>query len=662
MLKQEINRHDYLYYVLAQPEISDREYDRLMKELQQLESQFPELATLDSPTQRVGGAPLKIFPSVRHRLPMLSLDNTYSKEELTEFDERVKKGLEGRPFTYTVELKIDGVAVSLRYERAVLLVGATRGDGETGDDVTANLKTIRSLPLRLQISPEAFEKRFGKTLEVRGEVYLPRESFERFNEEREQRGESLFANPRNATSGSLKMLDPKQVSERPLDVIIHSVGESEKQPWATHGEALGVLHDLGFKVSPLREVCRSMEDVFRLCDHWEGQRDGLSYETDGLVVKVNEYGHWRTLGSTTKSPRYAIAYKFPAKQAVTKVLRIECQVGRTGTVTPVAKLEPVELAGVTISRCTLHNEDEIRRKDIREGDTVVIERGGEVIPKIVSVVIGKRTGKEKAYRMPVDCPVCGGTLHRPPEEVAWRCENSSCPAQVERTLEHFTRRTAMDIEGFGPKLVHQLVEKNMVKDAADLFRLDVATWAELERMGEKSAQNILDALEASKRRELPRVIFGLGIRHIGEHVAELIAERCSSLEALLDVSQEDLEGVDGIGPVVAESVVSWCAQKRNRELIKKLKAVGVRPVAPKRRKASELTLSGKTFVFTGELFGYSREEAERWVKELGGRASSSVSKKTDYVVAGEHPGSKYEKAKSLGVKVLSEQDFKKLIQ
>jgi len=662
VLRRDIHRHDYLYYVLDHPEISDQEYDRLLRELKELEAQFPDLVTPDSPTRRVGGQPLQAFTPVKHRVPMLSLENTYSKEELAEFDERVKKGLGGRPYTYTVELKIDGVAVSLRYVKGILVVGATRGDGETGDDITANLKTIRSVPLHLQITPEAFQKRFGNYLEVRGEVYLPREAFERLNEEREERGEPLFANPRNAASGSLKMLDPKIVAERPLNIIIHTVGEAERFPWVTHAEALEELQRLGLRVSPVREQCRTLEEVNRMLDRWEAKRADLGFDTDGMVIKVNEYAHWHALGTTTKSPRYAIAYKFPAKQAHTRLLRIECQVGRTGTITPVARLEPVELAGITISRCTLHNEDEIRRKDIREGDTVVVERGGDVIPKIVAVVTSKRTGQEPVFRMPEDCPACGGPIRRPEGEVAWRCENGSCPAQVERMLEHFTRRTAMDIEGFGPKLIHQLVEKKMVRNAADLYRLKWDDLVELERLGEKSAQNLLDALERSKTRDLARVIFALGIRHVGEHVADLLAQRFTSLEAFAQAKREDLQRIHGIGPIVAESIAAWCAQKSNQELIRSLRSVGIRPVPPGRRLAADRPLEGKSFVFTGELSGHSREEAGQLVKDLGGRVSGSVSSKTDYVVVGANPGSKLKKARALGIRTLTEQEFNELVK
>jgi DNA ligase (NAD+) len=651
-LRKIIRYHDYKYYIENQPEISDYEYDKLMRELIELEKKYPQFITPDSPTQRVAGAPLKKFNTVSHKVPMLSLDNTYSQEELIEFDERVKKIIGNYPYHYAVELKIDGVAVSLLYKDGVFVRGATRGDGYTGDDISLNLRTIKTVPLKVE------SKNIPKELEIRGEVYLTRKAFEKINEEREMEGEVLFANPRNAAAGSLKLLDPKEVAKRGLDIFIHSVVLTDEIPWQTHCEALDELKKAGFKVSLVYEFCKNINEVIKVCNDWEVKRDKLPFDIDGMVIKVNEYKYYKVLGTTTKSPRYAIAYKFPARQATTKLINVSFQVGRTGSITPVAELEPVELSGSTITRCTLHNEDEIRRKDIRINDTVIIEKAGEVIPAIVKVVESKRTGKEKKIEFPKFCPACHSPIRRPEGEVAWRCENAGCIAQLERTLEHFTSRSAMNIEGFGKAIIQQLVAKKLVKDYADLYFLKKEDILKLERMAEKSATNLLNALENSKNRELAQVIFALGIRHVGKHIAEILAENYDSLDSLMKAKREELESIEGIGPIVAESIVHFFSNPRNIEIIKKLKSAGINP---KRKKVEKVNpyFANKTFVLTGELEKYTRYEAEKLIKEMGGKTASSVSKKVDYVIVGKNPGEKYNKAKKLNIKIIDEETFEK---
>lgn len=652
-LRKEINFHNWRYYILNDPVVSDYEYDLLIKKLAELETKYPELITPDSPTQRVGEEATEGFPSVEHQFPMLSLDNTYSSDELLDFDDRVRRGLREESFQYTVEPKIDGLAVSLRYLKGLFTQGSTRGNGLIGDEITPNLKTIRSIPLRLLKDGELGE------LEVRGEVYLSKKAFEELNERKLELGEQPFANPRNAAAGSLKHLDPKVVAERNLDIFVHTLITPLKS-CPNHLDALKLLKDAGFRVIPHYKLCKDMDEVIKVCRSWEPRRDKLPFETDGMVVKVNSFAQQDTLGETQKSPRWSIAYKFPAKQATTKIKKIVLQVGRTGVVTPVAVLEPVPLSGSTIGRATLHNEDEIRRKDIRVGDTVIIEKGGEVIPKVVKVVEDKRTGKERVYRMARTCPVCGGELVRYEGEVAVRCENLSCPAQLKRRIGYFAHRNAMDIEGLGTVLVDQLVERGLVKDVGDLYSLKKEDLLSLERMGAKSAVNLLDAIEKSKSRPFFRVLFAVGIRHVGLHAARLLAQNFGSLESLSRATVEELGEVEDIGPTIAESVTRFFREKRNWKVLEKLSKSGVR-VEERVELPKEQPLKGKTFVLTGALEGFSRDEAKEAIISLGGRVSSSVSEKTDYVIVGEEPGSKYRKAVELGVSTLSEEDFRKLI-
>ncbi len=651
-LREEIRCHERKYYVDAKPEIPDTEFDMLMKHLEALEFEFPELITPDSPTQRVGGEPLKGFKQVTHKVPMLSLDNTYSEEELRAFDERVRKSLKIEP-EYIVEPKIDGLAVNLFYKDGKFMQASTRGDGARGDDVSGNIKTIRAVPLKL---PVKFE------LEVRGEVYLTKEELARLNKERETEGEELFANPRNAAAGSLKLLDPKQVAKRNLNIFLHTLGSAVDSGWTTHEEMLQALKKAGLPAVTPAQKCNTIGKVIDYVNSWESKRDSLPFEIDGMVIKVNSFEEQQVLGTTNKSPRYAIAYKFKARQALTKLLDILVQVGRTGILTPVAVLEPVHLSGSTISRCTLHNEDEIKRKDIRIGDTVIIEKGGEVIPKVVGVVESKRTGEEKIFKMPSRCPVCSSKVSRLGEEVAVRCQNVSCKAQLEGRVIHFTRRNAMDIENFGPAIVEKLIDTGKVKDYADLYYLEIGELSELERMGEKSALNLIEGLEKSKGNTLSRLIFALGISDVGENTAELLAGKYADLASLTCASVEELQKIRGIGPKVAESINNFFLESHNLKVIEKLAQAGVNT----RRKKGELATGNKfkdmTFVFTGELLSLTRDEAEREVKKLGGAASGSVSAKTTFVVAGNEPGSKLAKAKKLGVKILDEEAFKELLR
>jgi len=654
-LRELIHYHDHKYYVENNPEISDYEYDQLMRELKELEEKYPSLRTPNSPTQRVGGEPVEGFPTVEHHILMLSLDNTYSEDEIREFEARLHRELPDEEFEYVVELKIDGVSISLIYEDGEFIRGSTRGDGRRGDEVTVNLKTVRTIPLKLR-------KKAPGRIEVRGEVYMSVSGFRKLNRERERRGESLFANPRNAAAGSLKLLDPKITSQRPLDSFIYNLTESTSIATPpTHFESLELLKEWGFKVNPYIKLCRSIQEVIDYCNLWAKRREELDYEVDGMVIKVNSIEQQRRLGSTSKSPRWAIAYKFPAKQATTKIKDIIVQVGRTGALTPVAILEPTPLAGSTISRATLHNEDEIRRKDIRIGDTVILEKGGDVIPQVVKVVESKRTGKEKKFSMPKRCPVCGAEVVRLEDEAVARCIGSSCPAQLKERIAHYARRTAMDIEGLGDKLINQLVDRKIVQDIADLYKLDLVTLSSLERMGEKSARNLLSQVERSKSQPLNRLIFALGIRYVGARGARILSEHFSSLDELSEATQEELEAIPEIGPRTANSIVLFFKEKKNKELIEKLRRYGVQ-MGRKEERRKETPLTGKRFVFTGSLERYSRQEARELVESLGARVMSSVSKKVDYVVVGKDPGSKYEKAKSLGVRTLSEEEFQELVR
>ncbi|MFH0771298.1 MAG: NAD-dependent DNA ligase LigA [Candidatus Omnitrophota bacterium] len=657
-LREEIRFHDRLYYVENKPKISDQSYDLLLKKLQKLEEERPEFITPDSPTQRVAGAAVGGFVVVEHKVQMLSMDNTYNHKELREFDERVKKNLGGGIYEYIAELKIDGISVSLTYDNGIFVRGATRGDGLKGDDVSANLKTIMSIPLKLS-APKARE--LPKYMEVRGEVYMKHESFAKINKEKEEAGEELFANPRNAAAGSLKILDPGIVARRGLDIFAHGIGYSEGALFESQLELLEELKELGFRVNPNYKRCFDIEEVLRYCDSWKEKRHSLNYDIDGMVVKVSSFAQQNKLGRTAKSPRWMIAYKFPAERVETKVLDIKVGVGRTGVLTPVASLRPVLVAGTTVSHASLHNIDEIRRKDVRIGDTVIIEKAGEIIPQIVEVVKSKRDGKEKKFTMPDKCPVCGACAKRETGEVAVRCENVFCPAQIKESLIHFASRAAMDIEGMGEAMVEQLVDKKLVRDYGDMYYLRFEDIRSLERMGDKSARNLIEGIEKSKNNRLNRLIFALGIRHVGEHIADVLAKRFFSIDKLAEQTFEALTEIFEIGPAVARSTYSFFHNDTSKKVLQKLKKSGLR-FEEKPLASSAARFAGKTFVFTGELEFCSRDEAEQSIRDLGGSASSSVGKKTDFVVAGNSPGSKYEKAKKLGVKIIDENEFKKILE
>ena len=653
-LREEIRRYDYYYYVLNQPLISDAEYDKLFRELLELERQYPELVTPDSPTQRVGAPPAEEFAPVEHAIPMLSLANCFDDEELEEWDDRVRRMLGGEPVEYVCEPKLDGLSVELVYVDGVFTVGSTRGDGRVGEDVTRNLRTIKQVPLRLF----PLNGKVPKLLEARGEVYMEKEAFRQLNEERERAGEPLFANPRNAAAGSLRQLDPNITASRPLKIFFYAMGRAEGIEIRSQVELLTTFPKLGLPVNPLWKLCKTLDEVKAFYRELLAMRHELPYEADGMVVKVNDFAQREILGEVSRAPRWAIAYKFPAEEATTRVLDIVVQVGRTGALTPVAILEPVEVSGATVSRATLHNEDEIRRKDIRIGDWVIVRRAGEVIPEVVKSIPERRTGAEKEFKMPERCPACGGPVVRPPGEVAYRCENLSCPARIKESIRHFASRRAMDIEGLGEKLVDKLVETGLVRKLSDIYRLKKEDLVNLERMGEKSAQNLLEQIERSKNAGLARLIFALGIRYVGEHLAEVLAEHFPSLEALSRATYEELIGIPEIGPRIAQSIVDFFRNEENRKLIQELKELGVKTEA---EKPKEGPLSGKTFVFTGALSAFTREEARRLVESLGGRVASSVSRKVDYVVVGTDPGEKLRKAQELGITILTEEEFRKLV-
>ena len=656
-LRREIEHHNYLYYVLDQPEISDAEFDRLMRELQDLEARYPELVSPDSPTQRVGAEPLKEFGEVRHEVPMLSLNNAFSDEEAVDFDRRARELLGVKRIDYAVEPKLDGLAISLMYQEGRLVQGATRGDGFRGEDVTANVRTIKSIPLHLRGSG------WPRVLEVRGEVIMTKEGFEKLNAEQRRRGEKIFANPRNAAAGSLRQLDPRITATRPLSFLSYGLGKVEGGSLPDrHSGIMERLRDWGIPVNREGRVVQGIEGCLAYHRDIQEKRDSLPYEIDGVVYKVDRLDWQERLGYVARAPRWALAHKFPAHEETTRVVDIEVQVGRTGALTPVAKLEPVRIGGVTVSSASLFNQDEVDRLDVRIGDWVVVRRAGDVIPQIVSVVKSRRKGRPKRFRLPDKCPVCGSPTYRPPGEAATYCTGGLyCPAQRKRALEHFASRRAMDIEGLGTKLIDQLVDKALVKDPADLYRLTREQLAGLERMGEKSADNLLAALEKSKSTTLPRFLYALGIHDVGEVTAQTLAEYFGSLEALENASAEALMEVPDVGPAVAESIRQFFAQEHNRDVIRRLRKAGVHwpDMAPQR--PGELPLAGKTFVLTGTLSSMTRDEAKDRLRRLGAKVSGSVSRKTDFVVAGESPGSKLARARELGVEVIDEAAFLELL-
>ncbi len=656
-LRRELEYHNHKYYVEAKPEISDRDYDRLLEELKELEKDYPELATPDSPTQRVGGEPIEGFRTVRHREPMLSIDNTYNPLELREFERRVKKLLGGEEVEYVVELKIDGVAISLTYEKGLFTVGATRGDGEQGDDVTHNLKTIHGLPLRLPEKPALFE--------ARGEVYMYREDLAKLNRERTDKGLEPWANPRNSAAGGLKLLDPKEAARRRLRLFTYAVGTGEGVAIKNHVQGLELLRHFGFPVNPHIEVFSGMDAVIDYCQSWHERRNELPYDTDGMVIKVNDYGQRRRLGMTSKSPRWVVAFKFAAEQAMTKLHSISLQIGKLGTLTPVANLEPVRLAGTKVSRASLHNADFLASKDIRVGDMVVVEKAGEVIPYVVRSEPGARTGQEMSFEFPATCPLCGSPVERDKKGTFYRCTGGKkCIGQRKNILRAYARRSAMDIEGLGIKIIDQLVDSGLVNGIPDLYRLTMEQLLELERMGEKSAQNLLAGLEASKQRGLGRLLAGLAIQHVGDSVADLLAQEFGSIDSLMAASAERLAQINGIGPILAETIHAYFQSDVGAKMIEELRELGlkltedVRP-APAARAGADLT--GQAIVVTGTLKNYEREQIEALIRKLGGKPTGSVSKNTAFVIAGDKAGSKLEKAQALGVKVLTEEEFDRLI-
>ncbi|MBI4264908.1 MAG: NAD-dependent DNA ligase LigA [Acidobacteria bacterium] len=695
-LRRLIRHHEERYYVLGDPEIADVEFDALMRELEQLEAEHPDLASEHSPTRRVGGRAAAGFATVEHALPMLSLDNAYSEDELRAFDDRVRRGLAAAvqaagEVAYVAELKIDGVSIALTYEDGLLVRGATRGDGVHGEDVTSNIRTIRAIPLRLRDG-------VASRIEIRGEVYLPRKAFERINREREEIGEPLFANPRNAAAGTLRNLDPALVAKRGLSAFFYQVvGRPEGRPLqrseaaqqsdvgadlqvgpATHASTLEMLRSWGLPVEPHWRRCAGLEELLAFCRGWHDKRRTLEFDTDGVVVKLDSVANRSLLGATSKFPRWAIAFKFPAEQKTTRLKKIDVNVGRTGAVTPFAVLEPVSLAGTTVSMATLHNADDIARKDIREGDVVLVEKAGDVIPRVIGPVLSRRPSDAVPWQMPAACPRCGAALHRPEGEVVWRCENTSCPAKLQRGLEHFASRSAMNIEGLGESLIAQLLERRLVTDYADVYGLTAETLAGLtstsvradgreiqRRFGEKNAAKVVAQIERSKTNALWRVIYGLGIRHIGERAAQVLAAAFGSLDALAAASVDQLQRTHEIGPVLAESVRSWMDEPRNRALVERLRHAGVRmEAAPEERAriAPEGPLAGRTYVLTGTLASMTREEAIAAIERLGGNVAGSVSRKTSGVIVGADPGSKAEKARELGVPMLDEAAFLKVIR
>lgn len=657
-LRSQLRDHDYRYYVLAQPSISDHQYDKLIRELIELEKEYPELLTPDSPSQRVGGEPTKTFPTVTHAVPMLSLSNTYNEDEVKAFDERVHSLLGKEPVRYVCELKFDGVAISLLYRNGVFVRGATRGDGTQGDDITQNLKTIRSLPLRLMGKRKGFDE-----VEVRGEVLMDREDFRKMNEERELAGEKTFVNPRNSSAGTLKLQDSKIVATRPLKFYSYYL-RTEGAPLVSHYENLKILREFGFPVSEHARLCKTLGEVIEYWKEWEERREDLPYDIDGIVVKVDSLRQQERLGAISKSPRWAIAFKFAARQATTVLKDITLQVGRVGTITPVAELEPVFVGGSTVSRATLHNEDYIKELDIRIGDTVTVEKGGDVIPKVSGVIKEKRKSGAKPFSMGGKCPECGSKIFRSADEANYYCENSECPAQIRARIGHFAHRGAMDIEGLGEAIVDQLVELGFIQNYADLYELhkQKKKLVALERWGEKSATNLLEAIEESKKKPFSRVLFALGIRHVGSGVAQLIVNNIGSMEKLIATPQAELESIQGVGPRIAESVHHFFIDKHNLKLVKRLQDAGLQMAEKKKRVTGQSPFIGKTVVLTGTLSSLSRDEAKEKIENSGGKVTSSVSSNTDYVIVGVDAGSKLDKAKKLGVQTLDEDAFLKMLK
>jgi DNA ligase (NAD+) len=655
-LREKIRYHNYRYYVLDDPTDSDAEYDRLMKELADWEAKYPQYINPSSPTQRVGIEPVSQFTTAKHITPMLSLANTFSTEELRAFDQRIKKLIPRQKLEYIVELKIDGLAVALIYENGIFIRGATRGDGVTGEEITSNLKTIKTIPLKL------FGKDVSPRIEVYGEVYLKKSDFKKLNEERIKKKENLFANPRNAAAGSVRQLDPRITTQRHLDTFIYRATFPKGSKFNTHIETLNYLKKIGFKVNPHIKFCQDIEEAINYYQKWIEKKEELDYEVDGMVVKINSLKMREELGSTTRSPRWAVAYKFPAQQMTTKIKDIIVQVGSTGAVTPVAELTPVTLSGSEVKRATLHNEDEIRRKDIRIGDIVLIQKAGEVIPEVVKVIKEKRTGKEMEFVMPAKCRICGAKISRPEGEVVYRCDNPACPAQVKGRIKHFASRDAMDIEGLGPAIIEQLVEKNLIRDISGLYTLNRDDLISLERLAEKSADNLLDAIEKGKQKSLASLIYGLEIRYVGVHTSEVITRYYPTLDKFRKASLEELIEINEIGPKIAASIIDFFKEKKNLAIIERLRSAGLNFGQKEGRIGKEEVqmLAGKQFVITGTLENFTRTQIKEIISKLGGRVTGSVSKKTDYVVAGEDPGVKYQKAQELGVSIINEEEFKKI--
>jgi DNA ligase (NAD+) len=652
-LRDQIEYHSYRYYALDDPEISDAEYDELVRELVELEGRYPDLITPDSPTQRVGAPPSELFPAVRHRTRMWSLDNAFDFDELVAWGRRVERAL-GSAADYFCELKVDGAAVNLVYEDGILVSGATRGDGFLGEDITPNIKTIPAVPLRLRGSKPP------KVLEVRGEVYMPVEEFEKLNAELVEQGQRPFANPRNAAAGSLRQKNPKITASRKLSIICHGVGALDGKRSRRHSELMEYLRQLGLRASPQEEVLSDLDQVFKFCRQQEGRRHDFDFEVDGVVVKVDDLAQREELGYTSKSPRWAIAYKFPPEEKTTKLLNIQVNVGRTGAVTPFAVLEPVRLSGATVSMATLHNADEVARKDIRIGDWVHVRRAGEVIPEVIGPIPSRRTGKEKRFKMPARCPRCNSVLVRPAGEKVTRCPNDQCPSRNVEALFHFAGRGAMDIEGLGYKTIIALWESGVVQDAGDIYSITREKLLELPLFADKKADLVMSSIERSKERGLARLLVGLGIRHIGPPTAQLLAREFRSLDAIASASEEQLTAIEGVGPIVARSIREWFDSSRNQKIVEKLRRAGVRLTEEKTEVKGPLL--GLTFVITGTLPTFSREEASRLIEEAGGKVGSSVSRKTDYLVVGETPGSKLSKAQELGVKTLDEEGLRELIE